>query len=134
MVRDFSRARVRLLLLSASTVALLGACTQGFDYDLRGMGGGFSTSDAARQVGTQPRPQPDNRGVISYPNYQVAVAERGDTIQSVATRLGVDAPTLARFNGIDETAASRGISRCTRSSTRRVPLSCSISATPVGLS
>ena len=107
MVRDFSRARVRLLLLSASTVALLGACTQGFDYDLRGIGGGFSTSDAASQVGTQPRPQPDNRGVISYPNYQVAVAERGDTIQSVATRLGVDAPTLARFNGIDETAPLR---------------------------
>ncbi|WP_282061935.1 LysM peptidoglycan-binding domain-containing protein [Roseobacter litoralis] len=107
MVRYISRTRVRLLLLSASTVALLGACTQGFDYDLRGIGGGFSTADAASQVGTEQRPQPDNRGVISYPNYQVAVAEQGDTIQSVATRLGVDAPALASFNGIDETAPLR---------------------------
>jgi LysM repeat protein len=45
--------------------------------------------------------------VISYPTYQVAVANRGDTIDSMATRLGVDAPTLARFNGIDPTAPLR---------------------------
>lgn len=49
---------------------------------------------------TAPRPQPDARGVISYPNYQVAVANSGDTVQSIASRLGLDAPALAKTNGL----------------------------------
>jgi murein DD-endopeptidase MepM/ murein hydrolase activator NlpD len=38
--------------------------------------------------------------VISYPNYQVAVAKRGDTLNDVAARLGLDAAELAKFNGV----------------------------------
>lgn len=49
---------------------------------------------------TAPRPQPDSRGVISYPNYQVAVANSGDTVQSIASRLGLDASALAKTNGL----------------------------------
>ena len=92
--------------MAASGFALLSACGQGLDYDLRGLNDGFSTAGAA-QVATAARPQPDSRGVISYPDYQVAVADRGDTIESVATRLGLDAPSLARFNGIEEGAPLR---------------------------
>lgn len=102
-----ARTRARSLVLTVSSLALLTACGQGFDYDLRGVGGGFSTSQAAVQAPTDTRPEPDNRGVISYPNYQVAVANQGDTIDSVAGRLGLDAPTLARFNGIEQTASLR---------------------------
>ena len=40
------------------------------------------------------------RGVISYPNYQVAVAQRGDRIGDVAGRVGLPADELARYNGI----------------------------------
>lgn len=69
------------------------------DLDLRGTAGGLDTSSAARQA-TAPRPKADGRGIISYPNYQVAVAERGDTVGSVASRLGVDANELARHNGL----------------------------------
>ena len=98
------RINVAVLL---STAALLSACSQGLDYDLRGIGGGFSTSEAANEAVTSPRPQPDARGVISYPSYQVAVAGNGDTIQTVAARLGLDAPTLARFNGIDQNVPLR---------------------------
>lgn len=80
---------------------LLVACgEQPLDFDLRGLGGGFSTADAA----TGPladRPRPDDRGVISYPNYQVAVARRGDTLADVANRVGADVGAVARFNGID---------------------------------
>ncbi|MFK7743499.1 MAG: peptidoglycan DD-metalloendopeptidase family protein [Roseobacter sp.] len=104
---SFSPRRVRFFGVCASALTLLAACGQPLDYDLRGLGGGFSTADAATQVTTSPRPQPDNRGVISYPNYQVAVAERGDTIASVAQRLGLETPTLARFNGIDADAPLR---------------------------
>jgi hypothetical protein len=38
---------------------------------------------------------PDAQGVISYPGYQVAVARRGDTVGSVAARVGLSAQELA---------------------------------------
>jgi murein DD-endopeptidase MepM/ murein hydrolase activator NlpD len=76
----------------------LGACG-GFDGDFRGIGNGFDTSSAAREA-TSARPEPDNRGVISYPNYQVAIAQRGDTIEDVAARVGLSTGSLASFNGI----------------------------------
>ncbi|MEM6563683.1 MAG: LysM peptidoglycan-binding domain-containing M23 family metallopeptidase [Pseudomonadota bacterium] len=98
----FPSQRVRLIFASASIFAVVSGCSQGLDYDLRGIGGGFSTAEAANSVDTAQRPRPDDRGVISYPSYQVAVAERGDTIDTVAQRLGLDAPTLARFNGIEQ--------------------------------
>ncbi|MEP0046751.1 MAG: peptidoglycan DD-metalloendopeptidase family protein [Roseobacter sp.] len=104
---QITRQRARILFITVSSLTLLAACDQGFDYDLRGGGGGFSTAEAALQPAATARPEPDDRGVISYPNYQVAVADRGDTVETVATRLGLDAPTLARFNGIDETASLR---------------------------
>ena len=46
------------------------------------------------------RPEPDNRGIISYPNYQVALAQSGDTLSSLANRLGLDVEKLARYNGM----------------------------------
>lgn len=107
MVIFFSRQRALRMTVAVSALAVLSACGQNFDYDLRGLGGGFTTSDAAIQATTAPPPTPDSRGIISYPTYQVAVAERGDTIESVANRLGLDAPTLARFNGIDQTVPLR---------------------------
>ncbi len=55
------------------------------------LGNGFDTTDAVRQK-TEDRPAADARGIISYPGYQVAVARRGDTVASVATRVGL-APT-----------------------------------------
>ncbi|MFV2052479.1 LysM peptidoglycan-binding domain-containing protein [Aliiroseovarius sp. YM-037] len=77
----------------------LAACDGGFDLDMRDNFNGFDTSGAVRQV-TAPRPTPDNRGVISYPNYQVVVAQRDETIRGVASRIGVNAEELGRYNGI----------------------------------
>lgn len=76
------------------------ACSEPLDFDLRGNLGAFSTAPAARGAALE-RPQPDARGVISYPNYQVVVARQGDTVRSIATRIGTDPAALARFNGID---------------------------------
>ena len=97
----------RLTLLAGSSVLLLAACEgQPLDFDLRGVNGGFSTADAARG-NLADRPKPDDRGVISYPNYQVAVARRGDTLADVAARVGASTDALARFNGIDKDAPLR---------------------------
>lgn len=70
------------------------------DFDLRGNAGGLDTSDAARQA-TLARPEPDARGVISYSSYQVAVARRGDTPSSIATRVGGNPQEIARLNGLN---------------------------------
>ncbi len=77
----------------------LTACAEPLDFDLRGQLGAFSTSNAARSA-TANRPKPDNRGVISYPGYQVVVARRGDTLEQVATRVGLPAGELAKYNGV----------------------------------
>ncbi|WP_121629897.1 peptidoglycan DD-metalloendopeptidase family protein [Tropicibacter alexandrii] len=88
-------------LIPAMGMALtLAACGSTMDFDMRGrMGGQVDTSEAAIKA-TIDRPSPDNRGVISYPNYQVAVAKRGDTLADLATRLGLDPAELGRYNGI----------------------------------
>ena len=88
----------RKLTMTCALLAL-SACS-GFDPDMRGYTSlGFDTRDAA-QTATQPRPTPDSRGVISYPNYQVAVAQNGDTVATIARRAGVDPQELARYNAV----------------------------------
>lgn len=84
-----------------AATALSGCGEGGLDFDLRGgIGNAPSTADAARNA-TATRPQPDPRGVISYPSYQVAVARRGDTVTSLASRIGADVQRLARYNGLE---------------------------------
>lgn len=85
--------------LGLAAVLLLSACgNKPLDWDLRG-GSGLDTTDAALQA-TGPRPVADGRGVISYPGYQVAVAKKGDTVASVAARVGVSGDELARYNAL----------------------------------
>ncbi len=82
--------------VGALALLALAGCDD-FDLDLRN--GGPSTTEAALNASAS-RPTPDARGIISYPNYQVAVARRGDTLQSLATRIGADVGALSRYNGI----------------------------------
>lgn len=92
-----SRATLRTLALGTALVTLQACSTDpsALDWDLRA--GPQSTAAAARGV-TAAAPVPDARGVISYPGYQVAVARSGDTVASVAARVGVPADQLASFN------------------------------------
>ena len=89
------------LVLGASALAL-SACvnTGNLDWDLRG--GGGDTSGAALRA-TAAAPTPDANGIISYPDYQLAKAKRGDTVASMAMRLGLNAGELARTNALRET-------------------------------
>ena len=90
----------RQLVMGIGLAAALAGCSEPLDIDMRGaFGNAPSTAEAARGA-TTARPEPDARGIISYPGYQVAVARRGDTLARLATRIGADAEELARFNGI----------------------------------
>ncbi|EAQ01841.1 LysM domain/M23/M37 peptidase [Pseudooceanicola batsensis HTCC2597] len=93
-----TRTWVPRTLLAGTAILALSACDP-VDMDLRGGLGGFSTTEAAR-VATIDRPRPDDRGIISYPNYQVVVSRRDDSVADVAARIGVDAQTLAEYNGL----------------------------------
>ena len=97
------RRPMRLTLMAGTSAILLAGCeNQPLDYDMRStFGDGFSTAEAARGP-LADRPKPDARGVISYPNYQVVVARRGDTLKDVAARVGADSGELARYNGIEQ--------------------------------
>ncbi|MGB5864104.1 MAG: peptidoglycan DD-metalloendopeptidase family protein [Sulfitobacter sp.] len=107
MTRSISGKTTRKSLLAGVACLGLAACAnQPLDFDLRGVAGGFTTANAA-QAPLATRPVPDNRGVISYPGYQVAVARRGDTLADVAARVGLNAATLASFNGIDQRVTLR---------------------------
>jgi len=90
------------LLATIAATTVLAACDRQFDVDFRGGMGALDTSLAAG-VAAAPRPEPDTRGVISYPNFQVVVAERGDVVADVAARVGIDANALASFNGLKTT-------------------------------
>lgn len=47
-----------------------------------------------------PATAPGSRGIVSYQGYQAAVARRGDTVASIADRLGLSATELAAYNGL----------------------------------
>lgn len=46
------------------------------------------------------RPLPDARGVITYETYQIMIARTGDTVTTMAQRIGMSANELARHNGL----------------------------------
>ncbi len=87
-------------LLLGSALALSACTSTGpLDWDLRSRD---NTTDAARQA-TANRPSADQRGIISYPDYQVAVAQRGDSVASVAARIGLAPEELASTNALKAT-------------------------------
>ncbi|WP_424833477.1 peptidoglycan DD-metalloendopeptidase family protein [Ruegeria sp.] len=98
-MRAVSKSAMRRCTTALAACVVLAGCEGPLDYDLRGNVGGFSTTDAV-QAATASRPAPDARGVITYPNYQVVVARRGDTVGDVAARVGLPVAELARFNGL----------------------------------
>jgi murein DD-endopeptidase MepM/ murein hydrolase activator NlpD len=100
MQRNGGKLRVALI-LGASALALT-ACvnTRELDWDFRA--GGGDTSDAARQA-TAAAPTADANGIISYPDYQLATARRGETVSTMAARLGVSPGDLAQKNALRPT-------------------------------
>jgi murein DD-endopeptidase MepM/ murein hydrolase activator NlpD len=91
---------LRRLALCGCAALALSACDQPLDFDMRGLTDAFSTAPAAQEAKTAAKPKADSNGVISYPNYQVAIARKGDTIETLSNRIGMSASELAKYNGI----------------------------------
>ena len=88
------RTRIAAVLLATS---FLTACN-GFDMPK------FSVPELGFSAPTPPvidRPLPDARGVITYETYQVMVARSGDTVTTMAGRIGMSPEELARHNGLN---------------------------------
>lgn len=102
----FETRRAGFAMMGCAVLAL-SACDKPIDFDLRGMTDAFSTAPAASEAKTISKPRPNAQGIISYPNYQVAVAKRGDTIADVANRTGLSVNELARYNGITDDVTLR---------------------------
>lgn len=102
--------QLRMFGMTAALTALAACNTQGamngLDWDFRGGAGALDTSAAAQKATGRP-PSADARGVISYPGYQVVVARRGDTVSSIAARIGLSADELARYNALMPTDVLR---------------------------
>ena len=87
-------------LLGGTLVAGLAGCAGGLGgFGLGGFGLGGPTDNAAAP--TVQNVAPDSRGVITYASYQVAVAREGDSLDSVAGRVGgVTGAQLSQLNGL----------------------------------
>jgi len=86
-----------------SVLSFTAACENGIDL-------GRLTTPFQRNNDAIPsidRPAADRRGVITYESYQVIVANEGDSIASMARRVGLSASDLANTNGLPETYSPR---------------------------
>ncbi|MBA3910385.1 MAG: peptidase M23 [Rhodobacter sp.] len=94
--------KLRISLVLGASSLVLSACvnTSKLDWDLRA--GDGNTSGAARQA-TAAVPTPDANGILSYPDYQLVKARRGDTVAAMAGRLGLNPEELARTNALRPT-------------------------------
>jgi len=97
-----SKYVISLLIATALT-----GCTNSFGMDVRDQFGGILDTSTAAANAVADRPEPDARGVLTFPSYQVVLARAGDRIEDVATRIGVDADRLGQFNGIPPKAILR---------------------------
>jgi len=84
-------------LLAGPIMIALASCA---DFDIRDNFGNALDTSGAVEGDLAPRPQADERGVISYSSYRFAVARADDTITDVANRIGVDPELLAKYNAL----------------------------------
>ncbi|QDL92872.1 LysM peptidoglycan-binding domain-containing protein [Paroceanicella profunda] len=119
-----NHSRIRSVLLTGVAAATLAACSGGdreqspADVTYQGSQPG-SAAPGAPAGG-----QPDSRGVITYPDYQVVIARDGDTLEGIANRIGIPVAGLASYNGLPTSWRPR------RGDTLVIPPDQQVQATP----
>ena len=97
----------KCLLLTIMVLSTVAGCSDNLDFDMRDQFGGRLDTSSAANGAVANRPDPDERGVITFPNYQVIVARDGDRISDLAERINADAAVLGRYNGVSQVAILR---------------------------
>jgi len=97
MTGNSSMARFgRIALILMTTTAISGCAStplgQAINNVMSGSGG--------QATATAPEPPKDENGIIAYNDFRVMVANDGDTIASMAGRVGLTEVVLARYNGL----------------------------------
>ena len=95
-----SKKVCRVVIMLTGVILMLSACNDGFDLNISERLDLRSTAFRLDRANVAPKPKPDSRGLITYPNYQVIVARGNDTLDDVASRVGITGSELARFNGL----------------------------------
>lgn len=76
------------------------ACaSSSFDWDFRHPSNGFNSSKTALSPNLT-NYEPDANGVITYENYQAAIAQAGETVAMLAQRLGQSPQEIASINAL----------------------------------
>lgn len=88
--------KVKPYILLCSALAL-SACN---DFTLSDLNSKLNPFPGNQTSDLTARPQPDSRGVITYPNYQVIVAQQNESIEDIAARVGMTGQDIARYNGL----------------------------------
>ncbi|WP_118132581.1 peptidoglycan DD-metalloendopeptidase family protein [Oceanicella sp. SM1341] len=95
-----NHSRIRSVLLTGIASVALAACGGGDrdqpPADVTYQGSAPGSAAPAPATGGQP----DARGVITYPDYQVVIARDGDTLDAIAARIGLPVTSLASYNGL----------------------------------
>ncbi len=108
--------KTRIILTIAAALALSACATDEPDgpptVEIKGSDPAASASAAAPaadgSLGTPPAGSaPDSTGIVTYDGYQAAVAGDGDTVASVADRVGLSGSELGAYNGLAPAHALR---------------------------
>ncbi|MEO0995389.1 MAG: LysM peptidoglycan-binding domain-containing M23 family metallopeptidase [Pseudomonadota bacterium] len=106
MTPSFGRRVARGAMMAAISLAVA-ACAGRQDpgdaeVEIRGTDpSGGSSSSAGRAAATQPLP--DGAGIVAYDGYAAARAQEGDTVSTLASRVGLSASELGAYNGLAPT-------------------------------
>ncbi|MDH3665299.1 MAG: peptidoglycan DD-metalloendopeptidase family protein [Paracoccaceae bacterium] len=101
--------KIRIIVTVAVALALSACATDEPDgpptVEIKGSDPAASASAAAPaddgSLGTPPvGSAPDSTGIVTYEGYQAAVARDGDTVASVAERVGLSSSELGAYNGL----------------------------------
>ncbi len=94
----------RTLLQTTALLAVAGcASTQSPDRAAVEIKGSDPAATAPAAPAVPASTVPDARGIVTYDGYQAAVARSGDTVASVAGRIGMSASELGAYNGLSPT-------------------------------
>ncbi len=103
------RTLVRTLVQTAAVLAVAGCVsTQSPDRAAVEIKGSDPAVTSPAAPAAPASTVPDARGIVTYDGYQAAVARSGDSVASVARRIGLSASELGAYNGLSDPPAAAG--------------------------